>query len=184
MNAVPARDLAGLLVAVVYPLWLLAGIADVLVHRRDRIEMQAGAHESALHVILCVQMGLAVVLVVAFDVNAPVLLAVAALVLLHAWTSWRDTRLADRVRHIGPLEQKLHVALDAIPWLALVLVALMHADMVRDLLHGRAHDWSVHARMPWPMPGLIAFLAASFVFGLLPSLLEWRRAKRFVRAAA
>lgn len=178
---VPARDLWLVLGLVVYPLWLAAGTGDVLVHRRDRIERRCGTHESMLHVVLCLQMALPVLLVLFLDVTAPVFLLCAAAVTVHAWTSWRDTRFADRRRHIGPLEQKLHVALDGIPWLALVLVALAHADALRGLVASGDADWTIRLRRPgWPPALIVAVLTTSFVFGLLPSLLEWRRARRVV----
>ena len=176
---VPAAQLWTLLAVVVYPLWLLAGTADVLVHRRDRIERSTGTHESLLHVVQCLQMGLPVLLVLFLDVTAPVFLLCAAFVALHTWTSWRDTRFADARRHIGPLEQKIHVALDAIPWVALALVAVLHIDALRGLVGAGDADWAWRLRRPvWPAWLIVIVLLTSFAFGLLPSLLEWQRVRR------
>lgn len=180
---VPAAQLWTLLAVVVYPLWLLAGTADVLVHRRDRIERSTGTHESLLHVVQCLQMGLPVLLVLFLDVTASVFLLCAAMVALHAWTSWRDTRFADPRRHVGPLEQKIHAALDAIPWIALALVALANAPALRGLLDAGPADWSWRLRTPPFPPRLVGtVLATSFLFGLLPSLLEFVRVRRAARA--
>lgn len=179
VDPVPARALWLLLGAIVYPLWLAAGAADVLVHRRDRIEQRAGSRESALHVLQCAQMGVPVLLVLFLDVTAPVFLACAAMVAVHAYTSWRDTRLADRVRHVGPLEQKIHVALDALPWIALALVAVLHADALRGLVADGAADWGLRARTEAFAPAVVVtVLASSALFGFLPSLLEYLRARR------
>jgi hypothetical protein len=168
-----------LLGAVIVPLWLLAGSADVLIHRRDRIELHAGVHESRLHVAQCLQMAVAVLLVLFVEVTATVFLALLALVLVHAWTSWRDVRYADAVRHIGPVEQKIHVALDAIPWVALALVALLHWPALRGVPGAGAADWSLRTRdAPFDPAVVAAVLVASFLFGLLPPLLELRRARR------
>ncbi|GAB6195467.1 hypothetical protein [Lysobacter xanthus] len=176
----PARDLWLLLGAAVYPLWLLAGVLDIALHRRDRIETRVGSQESAMHVAMCLQMGVPVLLVLFLDVTAPVFLACAAFVAIHSWTSWRDTRFADPRRHVGPAEQKVHVALDGIPWIGLALVALLHAPALRGLVADGAADWAIRPRRPMFAPGVVVLvLATSFLFGLLPSLLEWRRARRF-----
>ena len=168
-----------LLGAVVYPLWLLAGVADVWVHRRDRIERHTGTHESWMHVAMCVQMGVPVLLVLFLEVTAPVFLVAALAVLVHGWTSWRDARFADRVRHIGPGEQKIHVALDAIPWVALVLLAMLHAPVLRGLVGAGTADWQWRLREPGFPPAVVAIvLATSVLFGLLPSVLELLRARR------
>jgi hypothetical protein len=177
--AITAPMLWTLLGAVVYPLWLLAGVADVWVHRRDRIELHTGTRESWMHVAMCVQMGIAVLLVLFLEVTAPVFLIAAAAVVVHGWTSWRDARFADRVRHIGPGEQKIHVALDAIPWLSLALLAMLHAPVLRGLVAPGGADWHWRVREPaFPAPVLAAVVITSVLFGLLPSVLELLRARR------
>ena len=180
---VPAGWLWTLLGALVYPLWLAAGVADVLVHWRDRIDRHAGTRESMMHVAMCVQMGIPVLMVLFLDVTAPVFLVATAAVAVHGWISWRDASFADRVRHIGPLEQKVHVALDAVPWLALALLALLHAPALHGLVDGSEADWSWRWRRPAFAPAVIvAVLASAFAFGLMPSVLELRRAYRATRA--
>ncbi|WP_133477816.1 diguanylate cyclase [Cognatilysobacter segetis] len=172
-----------LLGAVVYPLWLLAGVADVWVHRRDRIELHTGTHESWMHVAMCVQMGIPVLLVLFLEVTAPVFLIAAAAVLVHGWTSWRDSRFADRVRHIGPGEQKIHVALDAIPWVALALLAMLYAPVLRGLVGPGDADWRWRLRDPAFPPAVVAtVVATSLLLGLLPSVLELLRARRATAA--
>lgn len=178
---VPASWLWTLLGAVVYPLWLLAGVADVLVHWRDRIERHTGTHETLMHVAMCVQMGIPVLLVLFLDVTAPVFLIATVAVVVHGWTSWRDARFADRVRHIGPLEQKIHVVLDAVPWLALAVLALLHAPALAGLVGAGEADWRWRWREPAFAPWVLGSVVTSaIVLGLLPSLLELRRAWRTV----
>ncbi|HZX79447.1 MAG TPA: hypothetical protein VFE72_00640 [Lysobacter sp.] len=184
-DLLPARLLWGLLGAVIYPLWLAAGVADVWVHRRDRIECRTGTRESAMHLLMCLQMGVPVLAVLFLDVTAPVFLLCAALVLLHGWTSWRDSRFADSVRRIGPTEQKIHVALDAVPWIGLALVALLHREALAPLVQAGTADWSVRWREPpFAVSTIVAVLASSVVFGVLPSALELLRARRTVRRPA
>ncbi|MGY4514721.1 hypothetical protein [Lysobacter sp. HA18] len=184
IGAVPASWLWMLLGAVIYPLWLAAGVADVLVHWRDRIERRTGVRESLMHVAMCIQMGIPVLMLLFLEFTAPVFLVATAAVVLHGWTSWRDSRFADSVRHIGPLEQKIHVALDAVPWIGLALVALLHAPTLHGLVTpGAAADWSWRWRDPPLSPGLLTvMLASSVLLGLLPSLLELLRAYRRSRA--
>ncbi|HEY4581285.1 MAG TPA: hypothetical protein VIG88_00215, partial [Lysobacter sp.] len=178
-DMLPASLLWTLLGAVIYPLWLAAGVADVWVHRRDRIECRTGMRESAMHLLMCVQMGVPVLAVLLLDVTAPVFLLAATMVLLHSWTSWRDSRFADSVRRIGPTEQKIHVALDAVPWIGLALVALLHRDALAPLVQPGPADWSVRWRDPPFAPAtVVAVLLASAVFGVLPSALELLRARR------
>jgi hypothetical protein len=181
--AISAPMLWTLLGAVVYPLWLLAGLADVCVHRRDRIELRAGTRESWMHVAMCVQMGIPVLLVLFLEVTAPVFLVAALAVGVHGWTSWRDSRFADRVRHIGPGEQKIHVALDAIPWMSLVLLAMLHAPVLRGLVGAGTADWQWRLRDPaFPLAVRVAVIVTSLVLGLLPSVLELLRARRAATA--
>jgi hypothetical protein len=178
-SPITASMLWTLLGAVVYPLWLLTGVADVWIHRRDRIEVHTGTHESWMHVAMCVQMGIPVLLVLFLEVTAPVFLVAAAAVVVHGWTSWRDSRFADRVRHIGPGEQKVHVALDAVPWISLVLLAMLHAPLLRGLVGAGAADWRWRLREPaFPAWAIAAVVASSLLFGLLPSVLELLRARR------
>ena len=178
-TAIPPSMLWTLLGAFIYPVWLLAGVADVWVHRRDRIERHTGTRESWMHVAMCVQMGIPTLLVLFLEVTAPVFLIAALAVLVHGWTSWRDARFADRVRHIGPGEQKIHVVLDAVPWLSLALLAMLHAAQLRGLLGPGAADWQWRLRTPAFAPAVLAVVVvSSFVLGLLPSLLELRRAQR------
>ena len=51
------------------------------------------------------QLGFPVLLVLFLDFSAPVFLLCFALVAVHAWTSWLDTRYADGVRRVGPVER-------------------------------------------------------------------------------
>ena len=184
-DVLPASLLWTLLGAVIYPLWLAAGVADVLVHWRDRIECRAGTRESAMHLLMCLQMGVPVLAVLFLEVTAPVFLLSTALVALHGWTSWRDSRFADSVRRIGPTEQKIHVALDAVPWFGLALIALLHRDALVPLLQAGPADWSVRWREPpFARATIITVLLTSAVFGVLPSALELARAWRTVRRAA
>ena len=77
------------------------------------------------------------------------------------------------------------MALDAVPWFGLALIALLHRDALAPLLQAGPADWSVRWREPpFARATIITVLLTSAVFGVLPSALELARAWRTVRRAA
>lgn len=181
--AVPDTALWMLLGGVVFPVWLAAGLLDYAIHYRQRIEHSTGPYESALHLLQALEVGAPMLIVLFLEVTAPVFLAVLALVLLHAWTSWRDTCFAASVRVVGPAEQKAHAVLDTAPWFALALLALIHRDALAPLLDPGTADWGLRLReAPFPPRVIAAVIAASLACGLLPAIAELRRGRR-ARAA-
>lgn len=183
-TAVPDAVLWALLGAVVFPVWLAAGLLDYAIHARQRIEHTAGPYESALHLLQALQVGLPVALLLFLEITATTYLVIAAAVLVHAWTSWRDTCFAASVRPIGPAEQKAHAVLDTVPWLGLALLAVMHREALSPLLGPGPADWSLRLRdAPFPPAIIVAVLAASVAAGVLPALLELRRGRRALATA-
>lgn len=181
--AVPDTALWMLLGGVVFPVWLAAGLLDYAIHYRQRIEHSAGPYESALHLLQALEVGAPVLIVLFLEVTAPVFLALLALVLLHAWTSWRDTCFAASVRMVGPAEQKVHAVLDMAPWFALALLALIHREALAPLLGPGAADWGLRLReAPFPPRVVVAVIAASLACGLLPAIAELRRGRRALAA--
>jgi hypothetical protein len=116
----------------VLPAWLLAGAADWLCHRRTHIECNSGARESRMHLLLHAQIALPVLLGLWFEINAGMLAFMALCVAAHMFTSLADTRLAQPLRHISPIEQQVHGWLEMLPLFALACVAMLHADALRD----------------------------------------------------
>lgn len=177
--AVPDSAVWTLLGAVVFPIWLAAGLADYAIHARQRIEHTAGPYESALHLLQALEVGLPVLVVLFLDITASTYLVLVAAVVLHAWTSWRDTCFATSVRLVGPAEQKAHAVLDAVPWLALGLLALLHREALGALLHAGRADWGLRLRDPAFPPGVVAaVLVSSIGAGVVPALFELRRGRR------
>ena len=97
---------------VVFPLWLLSGMADYAVHRRTSIETTSGTHESLLHLLQTAEIAGPALLLLFLEVNALVLLLMALGVAAHTWTAWRDLRYANTLREITPFEQFVHAAMD------------------------------------------------------------------------
>ena len=100
-------DLATLLWKVlgygVLPLWLSAGAADWLCHRRTSIERTSGPGESVFHAVLYLQIAIPVLLALYLEINAAMLLLFALAVLAHMGTSWWDTTFSQPKRHIAPM---------------------------------------------------------------------------------
>jgi hypothetical protein len=174
-----------LLGAVVLPLWLLAGLGDYLCHARTDIAHTSGRHESLLHLLQTIEIGVPLLAFLFLATNALTLSLMAVGVAAHAYTSWCDLRYADGRRRIPPAEQVVHSFLNVLPWLALALLAILHWPVVRSLSAPATADWSVRLRTPgfdaWIV---LAILLASAVFAILPGLLELLRTQAARRAVA
>lgn len=173
----------GLLGYVVFPLWLLSGVADYLCHTRSDIAHTSGTHESALHLLQTAEIGLPVLVFLFLSTNALALALMTAGVVAHTATSWRDVTFAAPLRHISPGEQYVHSFLNVLPWIALALVAILHWPVVVALFDPAiASDWQPRWRRP-PLNGgiLFAVLAASLLFGALPGALEFMHALAVAR---
>jgi hypothetical protein len=165
----------GLLGYVVFPLWLLSGVADYLCHARSDIAHTSGTHESALHLLQTAEIGLPVLVFLFLSTNALALALMTAGVVVHTATSWRDVKFAAQLRHISPSEQYVHSFLNVLPWIALALVAILHWPIVVAMYDPAiASDWKPHWRQPaFNGDILFAVLAASLLFGALPGALEF-----------
>jgi hypothetical protein len=175
MSASAGPLLWGLLGYVVFPLWLLSGLADYLCHARTNIAHTSGSRESALHLLQTVEIGLPVLAFLFLSTNALALALMAAGVVAHTATSWRDVAYAAQLRHISPGEQYVHSFLNVLPWVALALVAILHWPVVVAMFDpATASEWEPHWRQP-PFDGgiLFAVLASSLLFGALPGVLEF-----------
>jgi hypothetical protein len=176
---VPDAALWALLGAVVFPIWLAAGLLDYAIHARQRIEHTAGPYESALHLLQALEVGVPVLVVLFLEITAATYAVLVASVLLHAWTSWRDTCYAVSTRIVGPAEQKAHAVLDAVPWIGLALLALIHREALSPLFGPGVADWGLRPReTPLPPAITVAVLASSIASGVVPALLELRRGRR------
>jgi hypothetical protein len=183
MSASAGPLLWGLLGYVVFPLWLLSGLADYLCHARTDIAHTSGSRESALHLLQTVEIGLPVLAFLFLSTNALALALMAAGVVAHTATSWRDVAYAAQLRHISPGEQYVHSFLNVLPWVALALVAILHWPVVVAMFDPAiASDWKPHWRQP-PFDGGIVFavLASSLLFGALPGVLEFMHALAVAR---
>lgn len=174
------------LLALLLPLWLLAGWADSACHRRLRIEHTTGLHESRLHLLLIAELAVGVAAALLLQVTAATLLIMLASCLAHEATVWRDIAWADARRHIPWHEQWVHGVQQALPWVGLAALALVHREQTLALLGlgTAAPDWGLRWRVPavpWPALAVVGLLGSGLV--LWPFLAEYRRCQRAAEAA-
>lgn len=179
-----AHPAALLLATVVYPLWVASGLADWACHRATRIATTSGLRENLLHQLMFVQMGLAVAAMALLQVNAGVLLLLAALFLLHEATVWWDLRVSLPLRRVGAFEQMVHSFQELLPLASLLLLAAMAWDQALALVGlGSA---PADLRLRWkddPLPpallvGGAALAAACNALPLVQETLACLRARR------
>jgi hypothetical protein len=175
--AATATLLWWLLGAVLFPAWLIAGAVDYLCHARTDIEHTSGRHESLLHLLQLVEIAVPLLVFLFLAIDALALLFLLGGVVAHTLSAWRDLRYTTHRRNITPAEQVVHGVLLVLPWMALALVAVLHWPVVEALLDPAvASDWRLHVRDPmFPPAVVIAVLAASVLFGVLPALWEFAR---------
>src|ERR1700749_507322 len=150
---------------VIVPLWLAAGVADWFCHRITSIERTSGTTESVLHLI---QFGLAGVPLIAalfLEVNATLLLILAAFVILHHAVAYIDVRYANDTREVRPIEQMVHSFLELLPITAWLLIAVLNFEQVLGIFGEGDATFGLHARLPTLPPWyLVTVLVAAFVF--------------------
>ena len=160
--------------AVVLPLWLLSGLADYICHSRTDIAHTSGTHESLLHLLQTVEIGVPLLAFLFLSFNALVLVLMFTGVVAHTASSWSDLRYAARLRCITPFEQYVHSFLNVLPWTAFALVVVLHWPVARAVFDpAPASDWVPHLRRPAFDGSIIAgVLLASFACAVLPALRE------------
>jgi hypothetical protein len=165
--------LISLLAWAVFPLWLAAGGADWLCHRRSRIEETSGTRESWLHVVAYFEIALPVVAALFLQLNALLIVVAGVAVVAHLATSLLDTSYSQPRRHISPLEQQLHSFLEMLPLFAFALVVVLHAGEWRDPV------WRFALReTPLPRPAVIATLLALLATFVMIAEELWRCTRR------
>jgi hypothetical protein len=143
-----------------FPLWLAAGVADYVCHRRAHIQATSGVGEAALHVLQAAEIGVPLVLGLFFEINALVLAIMIAAVIAHTCTALWDGYYTSSRRHISPFEQHIHSHLEYIPIVVVLLVVLLHWDALH-LAHTMAgtSPWALQLkRHPIPLHVIFAVL--------------------------
>ena len=160
-----------LLIVAVLPPWVLAGLADWACHRASHIATTSGLRENVLHWIMFVEVGGAVLAMALLEIDAAVLLIVAAAFVLHEATVWIDLHTTLPLRRVSALEQMVHSVQEIFPLLALALLAVAAWDQALALL-GLGHaapDWRLRGKeQPLPAWLLAAGALAVAACNVLP----------------
>src|SRR5437660_8239774 len=117
-----------LLMYVVYPLWVVAGFADWACHARTSIATTSGLKENALHWVMYAEIGVGMVAVALFEIDAAVLAIVLAVLIVHEATVYWDLHYSAPRREVGPLEQMVHSFLELLPLVSLALLVVIASN--------------------------------------------------------
>jgi hypothetical protein len=175
-----------ILLYLVMPAWLLAGVADWACHRRTGLEHTTGLKESLLHLLMIAEVGLGVLAVLFLEINSAVLLLLVALLAAHALTSHWDLHHASGKRFVGAFEQTMHAYLEALPLVAFALLAASYWPQFIAIFDTSASvpDWRWAWKSdPLPTSVIMVLLAASAFFGFAPYAEELYRSLKARRTA-
>lgn len=169
-----AEGVRMLLVGVVFPLWVGAGLADWACHRTSAIERTSGLRENLVHWLLFLQMGLGVLAALFLQPTAAALLLMAFVVLLHEATVYLELRYTVARREVRPIEQVVHSLMEMLPVVAVALLMALHWDQLRD------PQWVLRMRQaPLPAAWLALGALAVAVFNAVPLAEETVRCARW-----
>ena len=127
-------DARAFLAYVMLPAWVVPGLLDWNWHRSTRIEENAGARESLLHLIMGAEAGTCVLMGLIFEIDAGVIAAMFGAALMHEATVAWDVNYAMYRRPIHQWEQQTHSFLEVLPFVAPALVAFAYPDQAKALL--------------------------------------------------
>jgi hypothetical protein len=168
-----------LLGGAILPLWLLAGLADYVVHARTGIARTSGVHESALHLLQTAEIAVPMLAVLFLETTTPVLALALAGVAAHTLTAYRDIRYASPRRRVTAFEQFVHAFLIVLPLTTLAVLAVLHWPAWRALLppfQAAPGNWALRWRdPPFDAAALALILGASALLGVVPGLVEFAR---------
>jgi hypothetical protein len=177
----PPGPAAWILVWLIVPAWIGAGLLDWQCHRAARIERTSGARESILHLVMFAEIGVPLVACLLLRINAAVFALVILGFVAHEITSLMDVSYATRHREVTPFEQHVHSFLELLPLTAILLLAVLHPGQILALagLGAEAADFALAWKQP-PLPTfyIAGVLTAAAICGLLPYAEELSRGFR------
>jgi hypothetical protein len=176
-----------ILMYFVMPVWILAGTADYLCHRRNDISHTAGPKESLMHLLMFGEIGIPLLAGLFLEINALIFLVMIVAFVAHEATALWDVSYATRHRRVPPIEQHVHSFLELMPLVAGILVAVLHWPQFLALfgLGDEPARWSLRLKSePLPTAYVAAVLAAALLLAALPYLEELVRGLKAQRAQA
>jgi hypothetical protein len=163
------------------PLWLVAGAADWLCHRASHIESTTGVKESLIHLLMFMEVGIALLAGIFLEINAGIILLMIGVFLIHEATALWDVSYAVTGRRVGPVEQHIHSFLELIPLMAILCVVLLHWQQFLALagMSPEPADFTLAWKaQKLPTSYVTVLFAAILLFELLPYVEElWRGLK-------
>jgi hypothetical protein len=165
-----------LLVFVVLPLWMAAGLADYMCHRASSIEMTSGTRESILHLLQFALVGIPITLAMFLETNAGYFALAILFIVLHHAAAAVDLVYANPRRHVAPREQMVHSFLELLPITALFLLGILKWEQFLALLGLGVEQpvFALHVRV-LPIGFVVAVLSAAALLNLIPYIEElWR----------
>jgi hypothetical protein len=121
-----AQILRAMLMFFILPVWLIGGLADYLCHRHSHIETTSGWKESASHILQLTEMGIPILALMFFEVNALIIALMLVCLILHEATAWWDVSYAHSTREITPTEQHVHSFLERLPLMGFLIVIVLY----------------------------------------------------------
>lgn len=163
----------------ILPLWLAAGFADYLCHRRADIEHTSGFKESLLHLLQFGEMAVPILAVMFLEINALIILLMIVCFLLHEATALWDVSYAVSTREVTPIEQHVHSFLEMLPLMGLLMVVVLHWSQFIALFGLAPASFDVRLKQP-PLPWsyVVTMLTLVLLFDVLPYLEELLRGLR------
>ncbi len=158
-----------LLMFVIVPVWLVAGLGDYLCHRAMHIEHTSGVRESLLHLMQFTLVGVPLLAVLLLEVDSAILLIMFAGLALHQATAVWDVRYANGTRRVPPVEQHIHGILEMIPFAAAAIVTILHWPQFVALVGAGDATFTIGLKRQ-PLPGwyIAGVMAGVAVLGVLP----------------
>ena len=166
---------------VLLPAWVVPGVLDWYWHRQTKIECNAGAHESATHLLMGLEAGAGIVMGLFLEVDAGVIAAMLGAALLHEATVIYDVAYAAPRRPIEPREQHTHSFLEALPFVVAAFGAVANPEQARAMIGlGPAKPkWRLRFQRPaLALPRMLTILAVAGLAGMLPHVEELVRCLR------
>jgi hypothetical protein len=167
----PASLIRQYLLFFILPLWIAAGLADYLLHRRTHIEDTSGTKESLLHALQLGEAGIPVLLGMLLDINALVLLVMLVALLAHEATALWDAHVAIHHRYVGVIEQHVHSFLELLPLMGVSFVTILYWDQFLALFGMGSEPARFDIRLksnPLSLPYLISSFSAVGLLIVLP----------------
>lgn len=162
--------LRDLLLYLLLPLWVLAGLADWWCHQHNRPEAsRRGLRECFFHLTLLLQMAVGGLAALWLEINLGVLALMVGLFLAHEATHWMEWGRVARQRELRVGEQMLHSFMELLPVFAVLCLLALHGNLAGHW--SEASAWELHwKRQPLPSAYVLGICIAIALLNAVPLL--------------